>query len=60
MTGDRGCLSWGECQLLEDAPTRKSYRFRMQGHSERCGIGSIGNPNNGTAESELEFEYDVQ
>lgn len=60
LTGDRGCGAWAECELMVDAPTRKSVRFRMQGHSEYCGVfNAIGHPNNGTAKSEMVFEYDV-
>lgn len=60
LKGDRRCGAWAECELVTDSDKEKEVRFRMQGHSEFCGLGSIGRPNNGTAQSEMVFKYDVK
>lgn len=61
LRGDRSCGAWAECEVIADTPAHKSVRFRMQGHSEYCGIfKSIGHPNNGIAQSEMIFSYDIE
>lgn len=61
LGGDRQCGAWAECSVTRDSPDRKCVSFRMQGHSENCRLPNMKpGSNNGTGESEMILEYDVQ
>jgi hypothetical protein len=39
LEGDRSCGQWAECSWGDQSPTKLSFRFRLQGHSESPGRG---------------------
>lgn len=58
LVGDNHpCGAWAECTQTIDSDVQKAVQFRMQGHSEECGL--FGR-NNGVHQMQMTFTYDVE
>lgn len=59
LRGDRGCGGYAECRKITAGSDKYCYEFRMQGHSEHCGIRLPG-PHPETGQSEGVISYTIR
>jgi hypothetical protein len=57
LEGDRRCGYWGECKINANGSDKVCWDFRMQGHSEFCGIHPFSGPGNETEHSTGVIRY---